>query len=120
MKLLLCLFAIILALVPVSAYADEAAGAGLSVPANVRVLSRQWRVDLIWDEPSRWSATPGLVFEVERAANATGPFKKCHNGYLPYCGHSDFLGEGGQAFHYRVRMVELEKMPEPVVRKVSA
>jgi hypothetical protein len=120
MKLLLCLFAIILALAPVSACADEATDAGLSVPANVRVLSRQWRVDLIWDEPSRWSATPALVFEVERAANATGPFKKCHNGYLPYCGHSDFLGEAGQAFHYRVRMVELEKTSELVVRKVSA
>lgn len=72
----------------------------LPPPLNLKVLSRQLRVDLVWN--SAVSAT----FEIQRAANADGPFETLKTDFPDRTIQSDFLGQSGVTFYYRVRTVQ--------------
>jgi hypothetical protein len=95
----------------------NAAEVKLPIPGNLQVLSRQWRIDMHWDEPLQWSANEDWWYEVERSVSPDGPFEKCHEGYLGYPGYSDFLGEADKTYYYRVRTIWLIKeRPEEKAR----
>jgi hypothetical protein len=87
----------------------NAAEVKLPIPGNLQVLSRQWRIDMHWEEPSQWSANEDWWYEVERSVSPDGPFEKCHEGYLGYPGYSDFFGEADKTYYYRVRTIWLIK-----------
>jgi hypothetical protein len=95
----------------------NAAEVKLPIPGNLQVLSRQWRIDMHWDEPLQWSANEDWWYEVERSVSPDGPFEKCHEGYLGYPGYSDFFGEADKTYYYRVRTIWLIKeRPEEKAR----
>ena len=74
--------------------------ASLSAP-HLRVLSRQLRVDLVWDQPE----SP-VGFEVQRASSLAGPFEPLHRGLPEVSIYSDFLGQPGGDYFYKVRSVQ--------------
>lgn len=72
------------------------------IPANVQALSRQLRVDLVWDA----DAEP-LAYEIQRAQTPDGAYSP-----LPVAltnvdvnAGSDFLGRAGGEYFYQVRSV---------------
>lgn len=67
-------------------------------PQGLRALSRQLRVDLLWDDDGT-----GSGYEIQRATKPDGPFTALpsHLPGLPM--HSDFIGAAGGEFTYRVR-----------------
>jgi hypothetical protein len=72
----------------------------LPCPANFAVHSRQWRIDLVWEESS------AQHFELQFADVPEGPFRPLHTAFhkeIP--AYSDFIGEAGVSRHYRVRAV---------------
>jgi len=86
-----------------------AAGEELRAPRDLKALSRQLRVDLVWREDASRS------YEIERAKDPGGPFAKIHpglHGRAP--AYSDFIGRSGGEYHYRVRAVRLERNRRPV------
>ena len=76
-------------------------------PTNLRAHSRQWRVDLYWDEPADSWNHETWNFQLERATSPDGPFEPLHDGWIEMPAYSDFRGKAGGTFYYRVRMVEV-------------
>lgn len=74
--------------------------AALIPPKNVRVLSRELRVDLIWD-----ATDSSANYEVQRADKRDGPFKALPDQIAAVNAYSDFIGSSGGRFFYRVRAV---------------
>ena len=75
-------------------------------PQNVRALSRQLRVDIVWD-----SIETPLYYEVRRARKADGAFEPLpaqltNANVNAYC---DFIGESGSNLFYKVRSVRRDK-----------
>jgi hypothetical protein len=94
-------------------YGGEAAGEGW----GLRALPRHLRVDLVWN------GKLGPRYEVERSAAPDGPWKRLDDGRRNAPVFSDFIGEAGKAFYYRVRrQVEKRRFSEwsPPVRGVSS
>lgn len=69
----------------------------LEAPTNLRALSRQWRVDLLWDETSY------ATISIERATHPEGPFTPLRPHHRAGPAFSDFVGHPGQTLYYRVR-----------------
>lgn len=64
---------------------------------SIRALPRQLRVDLIWQIEGENG------YEVQRAENADGPWERLPNPTPEFHVFSDFIGESGRTFFYRVR-----------------
>jgi hypothetical protein len=81
---------------------------GLRDGESIRALPRQLRVDLIW--------SPGKLphYEVARAAQANGPWEVLPNPTPEFHLYSDYIGEAGQQYFYRVRNVRLSKAGQVV------
>ncbi|HLX64177.1 MAG TPA: glucoamylase family protein [Planctomycetota bacterium] len=77
-----------------------AATPALPVPQALTVVSRQLRVDLHWRDDD------AAQFEVQRAQKADGPFEMLalHSATRPFA--SDFIGESGGNYYYRVRAAQ--------------
>src|SRR5688572_26316773 len=73
----------------------------LEAPKELKVLSRQLRVDLVWH-----SSKPSIRYEVERADQPEGPFEKVPNDFPELNVFSGYLGRGGVEQFYRVRSVQ--------------
>ena len=69
-------------------------------PAHVLALSRQWRVDLLWD-----AAGAGATYEVQRAPQPGGPFTPLPARLPGVNAYSDFIGRAGGDYFYRVRAI---------------
>jgi len=76
---------------------------GLRAGESIRALPRQLRVDLIWES----GKLPH--YEVARAAQANGPWEVLPNPTPEFHLYSDYIGEAGQGYYYRVRNVRLNK-----------
>lgn len=81
---------------------------GLREGESIRALPRQLRVDLIWE--------PGSLphYEVARAAQSNGPWEALPNPTPEFHVYSDYIGEPGQQYYYRVRNVRLSKAGDVV------
>ena len=66
---------------------------------SIRALSRQLRIDLSWER----GELPH--YELQRAVKASGPWQALLNPTPDFALYSDFNGEPGQQFYYRVRNV---------------
>jgi hypothetical protein len=89
--------------------AESKDAAKLIPPANVRVLSRQLRVDVIWD-----GADTSARFEVQRASHREGPFEILPEPIPGVCAFSDFIGTSGGNYFYRIRTVR-DETNQPVI-----
>jgi hypothetical protein len=87
---------------------SHAADLAPGTPTGLRALSRQLRVDLLW-EPDFVSA-----FEVERATRAGGPYTHLPSHFPTLTIHSDFIGRAGGEFFYRVRSVRTNEQRKVV------
>jgi hypothetical protein len=67
---------------------------------QLRALSRQLRVDLIWDQSE--SAASG---ELERSTNRGGPFAPLRAGVGMVNVYCDFLGQVGGGYFYKARRI---------------
>lgn len=67
---------------------------------SLRVLSRQLRVDLVWSQAGE---TGGV--EIQRARSPEGPFSCLKSCFEDLNVFSDFVGQAGGDFFYRVRCV---------------
>ncbi|MFO1512045.1 MAG: glucoamylase family protein [Verrucomicrobiota bacterium] len=82
-----------------------------SPPGGLRALSRQLRVDLVWED-----AANGASYEVQRATQAGGPFTDL-NSHLPRVPiHSDFIGSAEGEFFYRVRSLRTNQPSQEILR----
>ena len=72
----------------------------MAAPGHFQALSRQLRVDLVWD-----AAGPGATYEVQRARNASGPFEALPARLPGVNAYSDFIGQPGGEYYYRVRTI---------------
>lgn len=72
-------------------------------PTGLRTLNRQLRIDILWDGDSHSEN----YYQVQRGSSSEGPFD-----LLPEVAnfpiYSDFLGEGGKTYYYRVRVARRE------------
>ncbi len=85
-------------------------------PAKVRALSRQLRVDLVWD-----AADSSTTYEIQRSEKRNGPFEALPEQVAAVNGYSDFCGTSGGKFYYRVRAVHRADMNQsPVFSQWSA
>lgn len=78
----------------------------LPTPENVRAFSRQWRVDLYWNEGDLWRADKSLGYEVQRSETPDGPFLSIGKPHVAIPAFSDFFGRESGKHFYRVRMVK--------------
>ena len=76
---------------------------GCASPAELRTLDRQLRIDVLWDGPGHSE----IYYQIQRGKSAEGPFD-----LLPEVAnfplYSDFLGEAGKTYYYRVRTAKRE------------
>lgn len=101
-------FLLVVLLTAISANAGEVRP---SPPVGLRALSRQLRVDLLWEDDRQITG-----YEVQRAAQAGGPFTDLisHLPRVPI--HSDFIGTAGGEFFYRVRSLRTNEGSPAVLR----
>lgn len=67
---------------------------------NLRTLSRQWRVDLLWDGPS----DQRVSYQVQRSSKPDSGFEDLpKRRAYPIC--TDFIGAGATTYYYRVRAI---------------
>jgi hypothetical protein len=85
-----------------SSTAAPADGKPLAMPKDFRVMSRQLRVDLAWDDTD-----PAMSYEIQRSAKADGNFETLPVELPGVNAYSDFIGTSGQSFFYRMRMVSM-------------
>lgn len=72
-------------------------------PTGLRTLDRQLRIDILWDGESH-SET---YYQVQRGNSAEGPFELLPDvANFPL--YSDYLGEAGKTYYYRVRVARRE------------
>jgi exo beta-1,2-glucooligosaccharide sophorohydrolase (non-reducing end) len=85
------------------AAAHDAAAIPLSAPMGLVAEGHDSRIDLVWD---RLSQDDLQYWNVYRADSAEGPWHKLNE--LPHTIHvySDFVGENGKTYRYRVTRVE--------------
>lgn len=69
-------------------------------PVNLQAHDRHLRIDLTWDIPKE-----GVEFEIERAEQPQGPYHRIEKQLRTIPVFSDFIGEPGKTFYYRVRAV---------------
>jgi len=74
-------------------------------PENVRACTRQWRIDLYWDEGELWRKDPQVYFEVQRSENRDGPFRKISKNRVEIPAYCDFFGRPAKPHYYRVRTI---------------
>lgn len=79
-------------------------------PGNVRALSRQLRVDLLWD-----ARDGSQIYQVQRASAAAGPFESLPEQVASANAYSDFIGSSGGQFYYRVRAVHHGQTNQPPI-----
>lgn len=79
---------------------------GLRGSESIRALPRQLRIDLIWEQ----GKLPH--YEVERATRSNGPWEVLDNPTPGFHLYSDYIGETGQKYYYRVRNVRLSNSGE--------
>jgi len=80
----------------------------LAPPRELRALSRQLRVDLAWGA----TETP-VNFEVQRSRNPKGPFETLPVEFPSLAIYTDFIGQSGGDYYYRVRASRLGETNQP-------
>jgi hypothetical protein len=80
-------------------------------PKDLKVLSRQLRVDLVWS-----GAESSAAYEIQRASNPEGPFETLTNEFPTLPVFSGFIGQAGKDYYYRVRSVQSGLKEQPAVR----
>jgi exo beta-1,2-glucooligosaccharide sophorohydrolase (non-reducing end) len=74
----------------------------LAPPMKLKVLSRQLRVDLVW------SAEASVNYEVQRSRSQNGPFESLPVEVPNLAIYTDFIGQTGGEYYYRVRAIRGE------------
>jgi exo beta-1,2-glucooligosaccharide sophorohydrolase (non-reducing end) len=82
----------------------------LAPPAKFKVLSRQLRLDLTWSD-----ADASMNYEVQRSRNPKGPFETLPVEVQGVSIYSDFIGNSGDDYYYRVRAIHFEDTNQPAV-----
>ncbi len=79
----------------------------LPEPGNLQIFDRHLRIDLTWDIPQE-----NVEFEIERAEQPQGPYHRVEKHLHTVPVFSDFIGEAGKTFYYRVRTVSSVSLRE--------
>ena len=85
-------------------------GAPPAPPRELKVLSRPLRVDLAWGATD----TP-VNYEVQRSLSPNGPFETLPVEFPRLAVYSDFIGQSGGDYYYRVRACRPEATNLPAV-----
>ena len=77
-------------------------------PRGIAAEGHDSRIDLIWD---RHSDTDEDLYNVYRAESAAGPWTRLNRQPHTIHVYSDFVGENGKTFHYRVTRIDQPRLP---------
>ncbi|NOS68419.1 MAG: beta-glucosidase [Verrucomicrobia bacterium] len=88
---------------------EDAKAADLPPPGGLQTLSRQLRVDLLWN-----ADTAGGRFEVQRASKPDGPFTTLTRHVADWPFHGDFVGSSGGEYIYRVRVARTNEATKTI------
>ncbi len=110
-KILLCCH-LLLSAAFCSCVAAEADAKPPAPPRDIKVLSRQLRVDLVWAA----SEAP-LNYEVRRARSPDGPFEPLpvELTNVNVNAYSDFIGQAGGGYFYQVRAIRPGETNQPPI-----
>ena len=87
----------------------------LAPPKDLQVLSRQLRVDLAWTD-----ADMTVKYEVQRSQSPNGPFETLPTEIPNLAIYTDFIGQSGGDYYYRVRASRTEETNQPAVFSPSS